>query len=99
MPEEILGHCWSCGHGLSKFDYGRETECPACRKPTHCCRNCRHYALGRANECMEPMVERIVDKARANFCELFEATTPAGTQGAAAPDVDALRQSAEALFR
>ena len=45
------------------------------------------------------MVERVVDKARANFCELFEATTPTGLQGAAAPDEDGLRQAAEALFK
>ena len=61
---EIRGRCWQCGGDLTALDYGRESDCPACGKPTHCCRNCRHYAPGRANECMEPQVERVIDKAR-----------------------------------
>ena len=56
MPEEIVGHCWNCGQGLTKLDYGRESTCLNCDKPTHCCRNCRHFAPGRPNECMEPLV-------------------------------------------
>ncbi len=99
MADEILGHCWNCGHPLSRLDYGRESACLGCDKPTHCCRNCRHHAPGRPNECMEPMVERVVDKTRANFCELFEPTTPASGGGDSAKDPDALRHAAESLFK
>ncbi len=95
---EIRGHCWQCGGGLTALDYGRESECPGCHKPTHSCRNCRHYAPGRANECMEPQVERVIDKSRANFCEWFEPAQNPNPAGGA-PDVDALRGAAEALFR
>jgi len=95
---EIRGRCWQCGGGLTALDYGRESDCPACGKPTHCCRNCRHYAPGRANECMEPQVERVIDKARSNFCEWFEPSlSPA--PASASPDADALRGAAEALFK
>ncbi|MBK1721972.1 hypothetical protein [Thiocystis violacea] len=99
MTEEILGHCWRCARALSTLDYGRETSCIGCGKPTRCCRNCRHYAPGRANECVEPMVERILDKTAANFCELFEPTTPGAGASSVAPETDALRQAAEALFK
>jgi hypothetical protein len=47
---------------------------------------------------MEPQVERVIDKARSNFCEWFEPTQNPKA-GGGAPDVDALRGAAEALFR
>jgi hypothetical protein len=98
MGEEIRGRCWQCGAGLVRLDLGRESPCPGCGKPTHCCRNCRHYAPGRANECMEPLVDRVVEKTRSNFCELFEPTqTP--RPGPAAADGDAVRRAAEDLFK
>lgn len=95
---EIRGHCWHCGGGLVALDFGRESYCPGCGKPTYCCRNCRHYAPGRANECMEPQVERVIEKTRSNFCDWFEpAVSPRG--GHAVPDPQALLSAAEALFR
>jgi predicted RNA-binding Zn-ribbon protein involved in translation (DUF1610 family) len=98
MSEEIRGHCWHCGAGLTRLDFGREAHCPNCGKDTHCCRNCRLYAPGRPNECREPQVERVVDKQRANFCEWLE-PNPAPPGGAPATDADALRAAAEAIFR
>lgn len=95
---EIRGRCWHCGGPLGVLDFGRECACPACGKSTHCCQNCRHYAPGRANECMEPQVERVIDKARSNFCEWFEPSLDP-RQSAAAPDAEALRSAAEALFK
>jgi hypothetical protein len=97
MSEDIRGYCWNCGHGLTRLDLGRETDCPGCNKPTHCCRNCRHFAPGRPNECMEPQVERVVDKIRSNFCEFFEPNPKAPTDTAVV-DADALRRAAELLF-
>jgi hypothetical protein len=47
---------------------------------------------------MEPQVERVIDKARSNFCEWFEPSlSPA--PASASPDADALRGAAEALFK
>jgi hypothetical protein len=47
---------------------------------------------------MEPQVERVIDKARSNFCEWFEpAMDPRA--GDARADMDALRADAESLFR
>ena len=71
------GNCWHCGQALSGADYARENRCQACDRATHACRNCRFFAPGRPNECQEPLVERIVDKERANFCGYFEAASHA----------------------
>ncbi|HYN76633.1 MAG TPA: hypothetical protein VES73_02430 [Lamprocystis sp. (in: g-proteobacteria)] len=98
MGEEIRGHCWNCGQGLTRLDLGRECGCPGCHQPTHCCRNCRHYAPGRPNECMEPLVERVVEKQRANFCEFLEPNPKPTAGGSGTPDADALRLAAESLF-
>ena len=46
---------------------------------------------------MEPLVERVVEKLRANFCDLFE-PNPKPAASTAAPDAEALRKAAEALF-
>lgn len=99
MPEEVIGHCWNCGHGLTKLDYGRESTCLACDKPTHCCRNCRQYAPGRPNECLEPLVDRVVEKTRSNFCEFFEPSAHTTGSSASASHPDQLRGAAEELFK
>lgn len=94
----IVGICWSCRRGLTLADYGRETSCVGCGKDTRACRNCRFFAPGRPNDCIEPMAEPVKDKQRANFCEYFE---PAA-EPLAGPDRQAdasLREAAEALFR
>ena len=98
MSEPIQGSCWHCGRGLTAAEYGRETHCPGCTKPTRVCRNCRHFAPGRPNDCVEPMAEAILEKERANFCEFFEPTDrPAGS--GMAPNAEDLIKAAEDLFK
>jgi hypothetical protein len=95
---DIQGKCWHCGQALKSVDYGRETTCLGCGKPTRVCRNCRWYAPPRPNQCEEPVVERVLEKEKPNFCELFEPTmTP--RQSTATSSDDALRQAAEDLFK
>jgi hypothetical protein len=98
METEIIGKCWHCGAGLCKADYGREADCPACRKPARVCRNCRHYAPGRPNDCLEPLAEPVLDKARANFCEHFEPTPDPAAGGTVAAPEDLLK-AAQDLFK
>lgn len=95
MNPNAEGTCWSCGQRLLAADYAREERCPACGKATHACRNCRFYAPGRANDCLEPIAERVVDKERPNFCDLFQ---PASRTSMAKPSAEDLRSAAEALF-
>ncbi|TVQ87560.1 MAG: hypothetical protein EA400_10900 [Chromatiaceae bacterium] len=102
MPtiSETIGHCWHCGAALGSADYGRETSCLACGRPTRCCRNCRHYARGRPNDCVEPLAEPVADKARANFCEHFDPIPDPGTPAAGTGTQTAdLRAAAEDLFK
>lgn len=99
MPDEIAGHCWNCGRDLTRADYGREATCLDCDKATHCCLNCRHHAPGRPNACLEPLVERVLDKDRSNFCDLFEPAIRPGGATAKAEDPARLRQAAEDLFK
>ena len=96
MNPNAEGTCWSCSQHLAAADYAREGRCPTCGKATHACRNCRFYAPGRANDCVEPIAEHVVDKERPNFCDLFE---PVSRTGAAKPSAGDLRSAAEALFK
>ena len=98
MSDTTLGNCWHCGKALMAIDFGRETNCPGCSKPTRVCRNCRHFAPGRPNDCVEPLAEPILEKERANFCELFEPTERPAESGTRAPAEDLLK-AAENLFK
>ncbi|MCG6863653.1 MAG: hypothetical protein LJE70_20705 [Chromatiaceae bacterium] len=98
MSDAIRGKCWCCGRALTAADYGRENNCPACSKPARACRNCRHFAPGRPDDCAEPMAEPISEKERANFCELFEPTDKPAGGGAETPTKDLIR-AAEDLFK
>ena len=95
--DPVIGRCWQCGAELRRVDLGRETHCLGCGRPTRVCRNCRWYDPARANQCQEPVAEPVADKARANFCDFFEPSTAGG--GSGEEDADALRRSAEELFK
>ncbi|MFC1350463.1 MAG: hypothetical protein G8D60_14015 [gamma proteobacterium symbiont of Phacoides pectinatus] len=96
MRETIQGKCWNCGAGLGAHDYGRETNCLGCAKPTRVCRNCRWYDPAATDQCREPTAEPVMHKERPTYCEHFEPTDdPAQGAGDAS---DTLRQAAEDLF-
>jgi hypothetical protein len=92
------GSCWHCGQALSDNDYARESTCPHCSKYTHVCRNCRFYAPGRPNACLEPVAEAVMDKERANFCGYFEPVT-AASANQDQPSAEELLKAAEDLFK
>ena len=91
------GKCWSCGALLEQHEYGRETVCLKCGKPTHVCKNCRNYAPGRPHDCIETSAEPVKEKERANYCEFFEPTCDVEGRGGGDPDEQ--RKAAEALFK
>lgn len=97
MTEQAVGKCWHCGQALRPADLARENTCPGCSKSTRACRNCRWYAPGRPNECREPMVERIADKEKANYCELFQPSLDLDPQSGNDAG-DGLRKAADDLF-
>ncbi len=98
MSAQIQGHCWHCGAALGSQDFGRETNCLSCGKPTRVCRNCRWFSSAATNQCREPMAERVLEKERANYCEFFEATLEPAAAGGDS-EAAALQQTAEALFK
>ena len=98
MSQTFIGTCWHCGQDLDQAEYGRETRCRRCDKPTRACRNCRHFAPGRPRDCQESLAEPPLDKERATFCEHFDpgSPSPAGTPRSAA---EQLLEQARQLFK
>jgi hypothetical protein len=75
---------------------GRRDACHQCGSDLHCCLNCRFYARGHHNDCLEPQAERQVDKVAGNFCDFF--SFRAGAKAAQpSPGADA-RAKLDALF-
>jgi len=66
--------CWRCGASAEDepLPLARASACRQCRADLHVCKLCEFYALGVANECREPIAERVVNKERANFCGYFK---------------------------
>lgn len=62
--------CWRCGGSLADepLPLARAAQCVACHADLHVCKLCEFYATGIANDCREPIAERVVNKERANFC-------------------------------
>jgi hypothetical protein len=89
--------CQRCGTDVGTLErVGRRDTCLRCGSDLHCCRNCRFYAPGHHNDCLETQAERQVDKRAGNFCDYFSFRVgPAGTQSGAPPDA---RSKLEALF-
>jgi hypothetical protein len=64
--------CHSCQKVIeSRLPLGRREECVFCGAELHCCLNCKFYSPGSYNDCREPQAERVTDKNRSNFCDLF----------------------------
>ena len=93
-------NCARCGGALPPGPYGRKDTCPGCGADLHACAQCRFYAPGHYNDCREPQAERVLDKEKSNFCDLFEPSagegTPAGedSRAAAKARLDALFKKA-----
>jgi hypothetical protein len=69
---EEMKKCHKCLKGLEiKTPVGRRESCPSCGSDLHCCLNCIHYYIGAYNDCREPQAERVIEKARSNFCDFF----------------------------
>lgn len=98
MSENNSIKCYNCQTILSfseGADIGRSEDCPSCRVDLRCCKMCIFYDKSSYNECREPIAERVLEKEKGNFCDLFKA----GASGQSAkPKVDLMAQ-ANALFK
>lgn len=90
--------CWRCGASLAEepLPFAREATCRGCGVDLHVCRICEYYDTRVANECREPIAERIVNKIRANFCGYLRPRPAAYTATDAA--ASAARGGLEDLF-
>ncbi|OQC54233.1 MAG: hypothetical protein BWX55_00608 [Deltaproteobacteria bacterium ADurb.Bin022] len=69
---DMMRRCHKCLNEISDNVYtGRQSQCPVCSADLHCCLNCSFYDAGAYNDCREPQAERVLDKARSNFCDFF----------------------------
>jgi len=84
-------NCWKCNTSLENvlLPFSRLAECRACHASLHVCRMCEFFDPRRANQCREPIAERVTEKERANFCGYFRpragvhaASNDAGAQAA-----------------
>ena len=70
--------------------------CPHCGMDAHVCRNCHFYDPGRANNCREPMAEKVRDVEARNHCEYFQLGDQAAGSGA---NVSQAKAALEELFK
>ena len=89
--------CWNCGAAQVELvlPVSRRADCPSCRAELHCCRQCRHYAPGRSEQCAEDRAEPPSNKEVANVCEWFE---PLGGLAGVERAEDRARANLDALF-
>lgn len=90
--------CWRCGAALDDepLPLAREATCRACGADLHVCRICEFHDTRVANECREPIADKVTNKTKANFCGYLRPKPHAWV----APDAAAAaaRQGLEGLF-
>jgi len=91
--------CYKCNNELLDYEaerrIPREEECPHCFASLHCCLMCQFHDKSSYNECKEPIAQRILDKDKANFCDLFKLKSGKNTIAVA----DDLFAQANSLFK
>ncbi|MFP4190957.1 MAG: hypothetical protein ACLFU6_02685 [Candidatus Hydrogenedentota bacterium] len=94
-----MRRCHNCGAewDSEKREPGVKEFCSQCDAWLHCCLNCRFYDPSVSQQCRNPTVEYVADKAAANFCGEFEfaETAPPRAQGR---DGDSARDAFGDLF-
>ena len=89
--------CHKCQKEIADdFFVGRQAQCPSCRSDLHCCLNCSFYEAGAYNDCRETQAERVLDKARSNFCDFFRFKESGKSSGAAGSNI---KDKLESLFK
>jgi hypothetical protein len=72
-----MTQCWKCLKEYeSESKIAFRATCPHCGRDQHVCKNCRHHAPGKPNDCNVPGTEYVRDREAANFCEDFSIKKP-----------------------
>jgi len=97
MSDDMV--CWKCGASLAEIPqpFARLAECLSCRAQVHVCKLCRFYDTAKAKHCAEPIAEEVMDKTRANFCDLFQ-PRPGAYQAADTRAISQAQAGLAALF-
>lgn len=91
----ICHHCQKLAQTGEKI--GRTENCPYCGWDLHVCLNCQHYDPKAYNDCREPQAERVLDKEKSNFCDLFAAQSEA--RAGKPSQADDAKAKLEAMFK
>jgi len=90
--------CHACGRVFEiRERVGFRDACEGCGADLHVCLNCGFHDPGAHNQCRESQADPVAEKDRANRCEWFRATGPAGARGVDRKQDDA-RAKLDALF-
>lgn len=95
-------HCHQCAKSVPLppgQNIGRSESCPHCRADLRVCLNCQHYDPAAYRECREEISEGVREKARANFCDSFQARLGPKNSTGVVNTRGALFQNADALFK
>lgn len=66
-------NCYKC-KTKQDLNYNKvpfRATCSICDSDLHVCRNCKHYIVGKPNDCNVPNTEYVSDRESSNFCEDF----------------------------
>ena len=97
--------CHRCGKPVDLSAGLQRTDgCLVCHSDLKCCLNCRFFDPSAANQCREPQVDPVLEKDRANFCELFQfrevsTLTSSGMGGGAQSEKDRAKAAFDSLFK
>lgn len=86
--------CWHCGAepDLPEGKVSFQAVCDKCSSWLHCCKGCRFYKPGQANDCLIPDTEHVPDRSARNFCDEFKALSDAGPVAPKKTAADAARE-------
>jgi DNA-directed RNA polymerase subunit RPC12/RpoP len=69
----VVVRCHTCGRNAENLDtIEKDTVCPSCSSPLHCCRVCNHFDSGARWQCRASITEAVGDKLKANDCASYE---------------------------
>jgi hypothetical protein len=74
--------CHECGGNVPGLGtIARDTTCPTCRAPLHCCRACRHFDTGARWQCRASIPAPVAAKNQPNDCAEYAARLVLDTTG------------------
>lgn len=96
--------CHRCGREVNLASGLQRTDsCPVCLSDLKCCLNCRFFDPHLSNQCREPQVDPVLEKDRANFCELFQyretSSLSVPGMGGAQSEKDRAKAAFDSLFK